>query len=369
MGEGPPAMAAHVLTQQIIAHALRDGARVRQAVLEKCLDDVAEAATIVAEATAAGRKVLLVGNGGSAADAQHIAAELVGRFAWERSPLPALALTLDASAITAIGNDFGFEQIFARQVRALGQTGDVLVALTTTGQHANVLSAIDAARDRGMRVVGLTGGKGRNLVPLCDACVVVPSTNRARVHELHVTLGHVICEIAEAHQVARETRGMGGLRLVSEGHGPSELALLDAAAPSTDRVARSSKDLDLSELLTLRERWRAEGRVVVWLEGAFDVLHAAHVASLQAASRLGDVLVVGVGGEGDPAARVALLSALEVVDHVLVLGKSSTKETLAALKPDVVCRPEAPKTSAVTLEDEAVRAYGGRIERVPVLPA
>ncbi len=358
-------MAAHVLTQQIIAHALRDGARVRQAVLERCLDDVARAATLVAEATAGGRKILLVGNGSSAADAQHIAAELAGRFAREKAPVPALALTLDTSAITQIGNDFGFEQIFARQVRAMGQPGDVLVALSTTGDHPNVLAAIDAARDRGMRVLGLTGTKGRELASMCDVCVVIPSTNRARIHELHVTIGHVICEIVEAHRVAREARSAGGLRLVSDGQSGAEPAVL-GPVPSSDRLTSTSKDLSLSELVALRERWRAEGRLVVWMTGTFDVLQATHVTALQTASRLGDVLVVGLLGAGaaSPTAdRVALLSALEAVDHVLVLGASGS-EAIAALKPDVVCRPEA-----LAGDDDVVRGYGGRVERVPALPA
>lgn len=363
-------MAAHVLTQQIIAHALRDGARVRQAVLERCLEDIAEAATIVAEATAAGRKVLLVGNGPSAADAHHVAAELVGRFGWDRSPVPAIALTLDAAALTAIGNDFGFEQVFARQVRALGQKDDVLLALTTTGEHANVIAAIEAARERGMRVVGLTSVKGRALAARCDACVAVPSPHRARVHELHVAIGHVICDIVEAHLLAREKRGAAVLRLVSDSPGaPPELAAL-GPAPSTDRLARSSKDVEVDELLVLRERWRTEGRALVWVTGPFEALRAAHVASLQAASRLGDVLVVGVetGPGASSADRVALLSALEAVDHVVVLpSPSAAAEIVRSLRPDVVARPEGAKPKPAA-EDEAVRAYGGRIERIPAIP-
>src|SRR5690606_1517356 len=139
------------------ARALRDGARLRYATLERCATEIARAARFVVDALAAGNKVLVFGNGGSAADAQHIAAELVGRFVAERAPLPAIALTVDTSALTAIANDYGFEQVFARQVRGLGSAGDVAIAITTSGRSPNVLAAIDAARDKGMTVVGLTG--------------------------------------------------------------------------------------------------------------------------------------------------------------------------------------------------------------------
>lgn len=368
-------MAAHVLTHQIIAHALRDGARVRQAVLERCLDDVARAAELVADAVESGKKVLLTGNGGSAADAQHIAAELVGRFVVERAPLPAIALTVDTSAITAIGNDYGFDQIFARQVRALGQEGDVLVAITTSGRSSNVLAAVEAARERGMKVVGLTGAKGKDFAALCDACVAVPSTNTARIQEMHITVGHVICEVVDAHHVARDTQRGAALRLV----GDASVGL----PPPALRISSSSKELDLQALVGLREGWKQEGRVVVWTNGVFDVLHAGHLASLQAARKLGDVLVVGVNADATVRARkgperpifpvherVAMLAALEVVDHVLVFEENTPAEALGALKPDVHCKGAdyAPPNGAPIPEAEVVRAYGGRIEFLPLVP-
>lgn len=368
-------MAAHVLTHQIIAHALRDGARVRQAVLERCLDDVARAATLVAEAIEAGKKVLLAGNGGSAADAQHIAAELVGRFVVERAPLPGIALTVDTSAITAIGNDYGFDQIYARQVRALGQAGDVLIAITTSGRSPNILAAIEAARERGMSVVGLTGAKGKDFAALCDACVAVPSTNTARIQELHITVGHVICEIVDAHHVAKDAQRGAALRLVGD-------ASVGAPPPAL-RLSSSSKELDLHALVALRERWKQEGRVVVWTNGVFDVLHAGHLSSLQAARRLGDVLVVGVNADATVRARkgpsrpvfpvherVAMLAALEVVDHVLVFEEDTPAQVLSVLKPDIHCKGAdyAPPNGAPIPEAEIVKAYGGRIEFLPLVP-
>src|SRR4051794_34864356 len=145
----------------------------------------------------AGHKVLLCGNGGSAADAQHIAAELVGRFVVERRPLAAIALTTDSSALTAIANDYGFEQVFARQVDALGAEGDVLIAITTSGASSNVVAAVAAARRRGMTVIGLTGARGAAFVASCDAGVAVPSLNTARIQECHITIGHLLCEAVD----------------------------------------------------------------------------------------------------------------------------------------------------------------------------
>jgi D-sedoheptulose 7-phosphate isomerase len=145
-----------------------------------------------------GGKVLLFGNGGSAAEAQHIAAEFVGRFQRERRPLPALALTTDSSILTALGNDYGFERVFARQVEALANPGDVVVALSTSGSSANVLAAVMTARSRNCAVVGITGANGRRLASLCDAPVLVPSTLSARIQEASLTIGHLWCEMVDA---------------------------------------------------------------------------------------------------------------------------------------------------------------------------
>ncbi|MBA3541148.1 MAG: D-sedoheptulose 7-phosphate isomerase, partial [Deltaproteobacteria bacterium] len=162
------------------------------------------------DAVLAGKKVLLCGNGGSAADAQHIAAELVGRFVVERRPLPAIALTTDTSALTAIANDYGYEHVFARQVGAFGAPGDVLIAITTSGTSKNVVAAVKVARELGMKVIGLTGAKGAAFVASCDAGVAVPSTNTARIQECHIVVGHLLCEILdEAFAPPRPTTGRG----------------------------------------------------------------------------------------------------------------------------------------------------------------
>jgi D-sedoheptulose 7-phosphate isomerase len=152
------------------------------------------------------RKVLLCGNGGSAADAQHIAAELVGRFEVERRALPAIALTTDTSALTAVSNDYGYERIFARQVEAQASAGDVLVCLSTSGESDNVLAAAMTARQRGCRTVCLTGAKGKRLASLCDVSVLVPSARTCRIQEAHITIGHIWCEMIDQMMFSDEKR-------------------------------------------------------------------------------------------------------------------------------------------------------------------
>jgi D-sedoheptulose 7-phosphate isomerase len=178
--------------------ALADGAM---------LDAAARAAGLVTDALLAGRKLLLAGNGGSAADAQHLAAELVVRFKKTRDALPAIALTTDSSVLTAIGNDFGFEQLFARQVLALGQPGDVLLAISTSGRSPNILGACRAARERGMSVIGFTGADGEAMRQCCDVSVQVPSTDTPFIQQVHITLGHTLCAIAEDAIAGRARAG------------------------------------------------------------------------------------------------------------------------------------------------------------------
>lgn len=159
---------------------------------------VAEAAERVIAALQAGNRVMFCGNGGSAADAQHLAAELVGRYLRDRRPLPALALTVDTSALTAIANDYGYEEVFARQLAGLGRAGDVLVALTTSGNSPNVLRAAAVARTMGIVVIGMTGAGGGALAQACDLCIRVPADRADRVQELHIAIGHILCGLIEA---------------------------------------------------------------------------------------------------------------------------------------------------------------------------
>lgn len=338
-----------------VVHALRDGASVRAALATEA-DSVVACGRVVVEALRAGGKVLLFGNGGSAADAQHISAELVGRFTVDRAPLAAIALTVDTSAITAIANDYGYEHVFDRQLRALGKPGDVAFAITTSGKSESILRAVRSAKAMGMKVVGLTGGAGREFAAMCDAAVIVPTRETARIQELHITVGHLICAIAEAE--------------------------LCNIAPPPLAIRPGTKSATLEELLPVREHYKKQGRTVVWTNGCFDILHVGHVESLKAARRHGDVLVVGVNddahvrrvkGAGRPihdlAQRIAILSALEVVDHVVPFSEATPSEVLGRLKPDVHCKGAdyAPPHGAPIPEADVVRAYGGRIEFLPLV--
>jgi D-sedoheptulose 7-phosphate isomerase len=164
---------------------------------QQFVDTVARAGALVTGALRGGCKILFSGNGGSAADAQHLATELVVRFMVDRPALPAIALTTDGSVLTATGNDLGFEQLFSRQVSALGRAGDVLIALSTSGRSPNVLAACKAARERGLIVIGFTGAKGDGMASLCDLTLRVPSDTTWLIQQVHMAAGHTICALAE----------------------------------------------------------------------------------------------------------------------------------------------------------------------------
>ena len=166
--------------------------------MKKIMPEVASAGLRVRTALEKGRKILICGNGGSAADSQHMAAEFVGRFVKERQSLPALALTVDTSLLTAVGNDYGFDCVFSRQVEGLGQEGDVLIAISTSGNSANVVKAVKTAKEKGIYVIALTGENGGILAKESDLCLAVPSQVTARIQEMHIMIIHMICEIAEA---------------------------------------------------------------------------------------------------------------------------------------------------------------------------
>src|SRR4051812_36814033 len=165
--------------------------------LDELTAEIAQSARWIVEALANGKKLLLCGNGGSAADAQHIAAEFVGCFIRQRRPLPAIALTTDTSILTSIGNDYGFEAVFQRQVAALAPPGDVLIAISTSGSSPNVLSAAHEARRRACKVIGLSGKTGGALRDACDLCLVVRCEVTALIQEMHTTIGHIWCAAAD----------------------------------------------------------------------------------------------------------------------------------------------------------------------------
>ena len=191
-----PALAA---TTQAIRKSFADSIAAKRTFLKEHAAGLAEVADLVTARFREGSKLLLFGNGGSAADAQHIAAEFVNRFMIERPPLPAIALTTDTSALTSIANDYGYDRVFVKQVQALGQAGDVAIALSTSGNSPSVLLALRECRDRGLHTVGLTGGNGGKVRGLVDHWLnVSASREAARIQETHILVGHVICQLVDA---------------------------------------------------------------------------------------------------------------------------------------------------------------------------
>lgn len=178
-----------------IKASLEEGVELRKAMIEQAAQ-ISAAGSLWIDTLQEGGKILFAGNGGSAADAQHLATELVGRFE-RNNGFPALALTVDSSCLTAIGNDFGFEHIFRQQVLALGRAGDLLIGITTSGNSANIVSALQAARSLGMRTLALTGQNGGEAEKVADLCIKVPSSRTCRIQEVHITLGHIWCELVE----------------------------------------------------------------------------------------------------------------------------------------------------------------------------
>jgi D-sedoheptulose 7-phosphate isomerase len=183
--------------KDFVLSAFADSARVKEEFAREHADRIAQVAKLMATAFRDGYKILLFGNGGSATDAAHIAAEFVGRYKRDRMPLPAIALATDIAAITCIANDYGYEELFARQVRAHGRKGDIAVAISTSGNSPNVLKGAEAARECGLTTVAWTGANGGKLAGLVDYPFIVPSTVTSRIQESHITLGHILCELVE----------------------------------------------------------------------------------------------------------------------------------------------------------------------------
>ncbi|WP_276819578.1 D-sedoheptulose-7-phosphate isomerase [Mailhella massiliensis] len=181
----------------MIREHAEEGARLRCEFLGACAPVLDDAARRMARSLADGGKILVCGNGGSAADAQHMTGELLGRFLMERPSLPAVALNVDTSTLTAVGNDYGYDEVFARQVRGLGCPGDVLVAFSTSGGSPNVIRAIEAAREKGMTVVGLTGKGGGRMAAMCDCLLNVPHNHTPLIQEMHEACMHLLCQLID----------------------------------------------------------------------------------------------------------------------------------------------------------------------------
>ncbi len=182
--------------EKVFKHA-KAGLEARERFFAEKSESLVELGRAISVCMAKGGKILLCGNGGSAADCQHLAAEFVNRFKLERPPLPAIALTTDTSALTAIGNDYGFEQVFLKQVQALGNAGDVFIGISTSGTSPNVVSALKEAKRKNLVTVGMTGDGGGEMVALCDHMVMIPSADTAVIQEVHIAAGHILCHLVD----------------------------------------------------------------------------------------------------------------------------------------------------------------------------
>lgn len=183
--------------KDIVSKSYKDSIHCKEAFFKQNTQSVIQCAELIAEAFKADKKLLICGNGGSAADAQHLSAEFVNRFVIERPPLPAVALSTDTSILTSIGNDYSFDQIFSKQIKAIGKEGDVLLAISTSGESKNVIMAVKVARDMGIKTIGLTGKSGGKMAKMVDILLNVDSDTTARIQEVHITAGHIICELVD----------------------------------------------------------------------------------------------------------------------------------------------------------------------------
>lgn len=307
---------------------------------------VAAAAQRIGAAINRGNTLLLCGNGGSAADAQHIAAELVGRFVAERRGLPAIALTTDTSILTAVGNDYGYDSVFARQVEALARPGDVVVGISTSGNSPNVIAAMHAARARGCELIGLLGRDGGRLRDLVDVAVTIGVAETAHIQECHIMVGHIWCAHVDAHLAAAGP--VGGDRCGG--------VLGEAGAVAAVRAAREA------------------GARVVMTNGCFDILHPGHIEYLEQARALGDRLIVAVNdddsvrrlkGERRPVNpldhRLRMLAALGCVDWVVPFAEDTPERLICAVLPDVLVKG-GDYTPEQIAGGDCVRRAGGEVK-------
>ena len=183
--------------ENIIQKRFKESAEVKNRFLKENLSRLLDVIKLISHCFEAGNKLFFFGNGGSAADAQHLAAEFVNRYIMDRPPLPAIALTTDTSILTSISNDFSFSEVFAKQLKALGKEGDVAIGISTSGTSPNIIKAFEVAKEMGMKTIALTGNDGGSLVKIAEVSLIVPSASTPRIQEVHILIGHILCELVE----------------------------------------------------------------------------------------------------------------------------------------------------------------------------
>ena len=196
--------------ENIIQKRFKESAEVKNRFLKENLSRLLDVVKLISLCFEAGNKLFFFGNGGSAADAQHLAAEFVNRYIMDRPPLPAIALTTDTSILTSVSNDFSFSEVFAKQLKALGREGDVAVGISTSGTSPNIIKAFEVAKEMGMKTIALTGNDGGSLVKIADVSLIVPSSSTPRIQEVHILIGHILCELVEHYLFLNNPAIYGG---------------------------------------------------------------------------------------------------------------------------------------------------------------
>jgi len=196
--------------ENIIQKRFKESAEVKNRFLKENLSRLLDVIKLISHCFEAGNKLFFFGNGGSAADAQHLAAEFVNRYIMDRPPLPAIALTTDTSILTSVSNDFSFSEVFAKQLKALGKEGDVAVGISTSGTSLNIIKAFEVAKEMGMKTIALTGNDGGSLVKIADVSLIVPSASTPRIQEVHILIGHILCELVEHYLFLNNPAIYGG---------------------------------------------------------------------------------------------------------------------------------------------------------------
>ncbi len=307
-------------------------------------DHFAAAVNVMVSALKAGHRILVCGNGGSASDAEHMAGELVGRFGYDRASLPCVSLCTPSATFTAIANDYGYEQVFKRQVQGLGSAGDVLIGLSTSGNSPNIVEAFKTAKELKISTIAMTGSRDSKLSQIADLTVRAPSARTPRIQEIHGLLLHSMCRAIEEE--------------IFPGKAPAP------ALPAGKIISGS----DLPLLAAALKDYQA-----VFTNGCFDILHAGHVTYLEQARAQGDRLIVAVNddasvsrlkGPGRPInsvdRRMAVLAGLEAVDWVVCFAEDTPEALLAQVRPDVLVKGGDYGVDQV-VGAELVRAYGGEV--------
>jgi len=196
--------------ENIIQKRFKESTEVKNRFLKENLSRLLDVIKLISHCFEAGNKLFFFGNGGSAADAQHLAAEFVNRYIMDRPPLPAIALTTDTSILTSVSNDFSFSEVFAKQLKALGKEGDVAVGISTSGTSLNIIKAFEVAKEMGMKTIALTGNDGGSLVKIADVSLIVPSASTPRIQEVHILIGHILCELVEHYLFLNNPAIYGG---------------------------------------------------------------------------------------------------------------------------------------------------------------